>query len=206
MKQHLKQFLIRAIIEFAFFAAIVTICGNVVYNKVDNLLIESLKESVAQQSQSTAYTLGERFQHKLDELQTRADLLQQHAVPLDSVMDIATFGTKEGRTRGILRRDNSAITGSPLPERAAPPASSPPRWSPGSRPQVSRTPGPPPLTEAPPPIEEAPPAFVPSSADVPPPPEDPMGLSAPSRPKEQSPAALEARIIPISSVYSFSGT
>ncbi|MBQ1509662.1 MAG: response regulator [Selenomonadaceae bacterium] len=120
MKQHLKQFLIRAIIEFAFFAAIVTICGNVVYNKVDNLLIESLKESVAQQSQSTAYTLGERFQHKLDELQTRADLLQQHAVPLDSVMDIATFGTKEGRTRGILRRDNSAITGSPLPERALP--------------------------------------------------------------------------------------
>ena len=114
----IDKFVMRAVTEFVIAAVILGIAYNVIYDKVDTMLINALKESVAQQSQSTAYTMKERFQHKLDELQARADLLEQQDAPLDTIMNVDTYGTKEGRMRGILRRDNSPVVGVSLPDEA----------------------------------------------------------------------------------------
>ena len=110
------QFMVWAIVEFFVLSAILSILGAVVYDKMDVLLIDSLKESVAQQSQSIAYSLGERFQHKLDELQARAEMVQQKEISAEDAIEIPTIGTRNGRLRGILRRDNSPVVGWPLPE------------------------------------------------------------------------------------------
>ncbi|MBR1859346.1 MAG: hypothetical protein IJ797_07595, partial [Selenomonadaceae bacterium] len=69
-----KRLIVRALIEFLVLTTVLVATGYFVYNKMDSMLIESLKESVGQQSQSIAYALRERFQHKLDELQMRAEL------------------------------------------------------------------------------------------------------------------------------------
>ena len=111
-----KKFIVRAIIEFIVLATIFSIMRYVFYNKIDVMLIEEIKGAIAQQSQSIAYTLNERFQHKLDELQTRAELLQQNKIPAEDLLDVATIGTKTGRTRGVLRPDHSIIAGTPLPD------------------------------------------------------------------------------------------
>ena len=110
-----KRLIVRALIEFLVLTTVLVATGYFVYNKMDSMLIESLKESVGQQSQSIAYALRERFQHKLDELQMRAELLQQHKKSADELLDIATNGTKTGRSKGILRQDSSVIAGSRLP-------------------------------------------------------------------------------------------
>ena len=109
-----NKFAARAIVEFVALATILSIMGYFIYDKMDRLLIDSVKESVALQSQSIAYTLRERFQHKLDELQSRAELLQKNQMPADELLDIATIGTKTGRVRGVLSNDNSTIAGVPL--------------------------------------------------------------------------------------------
>ncbi len=116
IKQSFNKFVLRATVEFVASALVICVVGYAVYNKVDEVLIESIGESVAQQCQSIAYTLQERFQHKLDELQTRADLLEENKLTPQSVIDVDTFGTKDGRIRGILRRDASVVVGDPLPE------------------------------------------------------------------------------------------
>ena len=105
------KFFLRALIEFVALAAVMSLLGTYVYDRMDILLIDSLRESVAQQSQSTAYVLGERFQHKLDELESRAELIQQGRISAEDAVAIATIGTRDGRKRGILRQDNSAIAG-----------------------------------------------------------------------------------------------
>ncbi len=110
------QFMVWAIVEFIVLSAILSILGAVVYDRMDILLIDSLKESVAQQSHSIAYSLGERFQHKLDELEARAEMLQQGRISPGDAVAIATIGTKGGRLRGILRQDNSPFMGEPLPK------------------------------------------------------------------------------------------
>ena len=69
-KEFFDQFLLQALAEFVALAAVISFLGMCVYDKMDILLIDSLKEAVAQQSQSTAYALEKRFQHKLDELDT----------------------------------------------------------------------------------------------------------------------------------------
>ena len=71
------KFFLRALMEFVALAAVLSLLGTYVYDRMDILLIDSLRESVAQQSQSTAYVLVERFQHKLDELESRAELIQR---------------------------------------------------------------------------------------------------------------------------------
>ena len=114
MKQFANKFFARATIEFIALATILTIIGFFGYCKMDTLLIESLQESVALQSQSIAYTLNERFQHKLDELQTRAELLQQNKMPLNELLEVETIGTKKGRSKGVISEDNSTIAGEPL--------------------------------------------------------------------------------------------
>lgn len=119
VKRFFDQFLLQALAEFVALAAVISFLGMYVYDKMDILLIDSLKESIAQQSQSTAYALGERFQHKLDELKSRAELLQEGRISAEDAVEIDTIGTKEGRTRGILRRDNTAVAGAPLPTSAA---------------------------------------------------------------------------------------
>ncbi len=111
-----NKFFARATAEFITLATILSIIGYFGYCKMDTMLIESLQESIAQQSQSIAYSLRERFQHKLDELQTRAELLQQNKLSADELLDIATIGTKTGRSKGILREDNSTIAGESLPD------------------------------------------------------------------------------------------
>ena len=116
MEKSSNQFLVRAIIEFVTLAIILSIISCLIYQKMDMVLIDSMKESVAQQSQSMAYTLKERFQHKLDELQSRAELLQQNRISAKELIDVATIGTKTGRVRGILREDNSVIAGESLSE------------------------------------------------------------------------------------------
>ena len=116
MERFSNKFVKRAMAEFVVSAIILTIIGHIIYDKMDQWLIESLKESVAQQAQSIAYTLNERFQHKLDELQSRAELLRQNKMPAEDLLDVATIGTKTGRIRGVLREDNSVVAGSPLPE------------------------------------------------------------------------------------------
>ena len=119
VKGFFDQFLLQALAEFVALAAMISFLGMYVYDRMDILLIDSLKEAVAQQSQSTAYALGERFQHKLDELKSRAELLQEGRISAEDAVEIATIGTKEGRTRGILRRDNTTVAGTPLPTSAA---------------------------------------------------------------------------------------
>ena len=109
-----NKFAVRAIVEFVTLATILSLIGYYFYCKIDQMLIESVKEAVAQQSQSIAYGLNERFQHKLDELQSRAELLQNNQMPAEELLNIATIGTKTGRVRGILREDNSIIAGEPL--------------------------------------------------------------------------------------------
>lgn len=116
MRRFANRFVRYATVEFVVLATILSLIGHWGYCKMDNLLINSLKESVALQSQSIAYALRERFQHKLDELQTRAELLQQNKISADELLDIATIGTKTGRIRGILRSDNSTIAGESLPD------------------------------------------------------------------------------------------
>ena len=116
MEKFKNKFLVRAIIEFVTLATLLSIIGYFIYDKIDQMLIDSVKESVAQQSQSIAYTLRERFQHKLDELQSRAELLQQNKMSAEELLDVATIGTKTGRIRGVLREDNSIIAGEPLPD------------------------------------------------------------------------------------------
>ena len=119
VKEFFDQFLLQALAEFVALAAVISFLGMYVYDKMDILLIDSLKESIAQQSQSTAYALGERFQHKLDELKTRAELLQEGRISAEDAVEIDTIGTREGRLRGILRRDNTVVAGAPLPSSAA---------------------------------------------------------------------------------------
>lgn len=109
-----NKFAARALVEFVALATILSMIGYVIYDRMDILLINSVKEAVALQSQSIAYVLRERFQHKLDELQSRAELLQKNQMPADELLDIATIGTKTGRVRGVLREDNSTIAGTPL--------------------------------------------------------------------------------------------
>ena len=116
MERFSNKFVKRAIAEFSVLTIILSIMGHFIYNEMDKMLIESLKESVALQSQSIAYTLNERFQHKLDELRSRAELLQQNKMPAEDLLDVATIGTKTGRIRGVLREDNSVVAGSALPE------------------------------------------------------------------------------------------
>ena len=119
VKGFFDQFLLQALAEFVALAAVISFLGMYVYDKMDILLIDSLKESIAQQSQSTAYALGERCQHKLDELKTRAELLQEGRISAEDAVEIDTIGTREGRLRGILRRDNTVVAGAPLPSSAA---------------------------------------------------------------------------------------
>ena len=109
-----NKFTVRAIIEFVAWATILSLIGYYFYCKIDQLMIESVKGAVAQQSQSIAYSLNERFQHKLDELQARAEILQKNQMSPAELLDIATIGTKTGRVRGILREDNSVIAGEPM--------------------------------------------------------------------------------------------
>ncbi len=112
------QFMAWAAVEFFVLSAVLSILAAAVYDKMDVLLIDSLKESVAQQSQSIAYSLGERFQHKLDELQARAEMVRRKEISAAAAIEIPTIGTRDGRLRGILRRDNSPVVGRPLPEKA----------------------------------------------------------------------------------------
>ena len=112
------RFFLWALVEFLALASVISLLGMLVYDKMDILLIDSLKEAVAQQSNSTAYVLGERFQHKLDELEARAELVQQGRIIAEDAVAIATIGTRDGRTRGILRRDNTSAAGSTLPPSA----------------------------------------------------------------------------------------
>ena len=109
-----NKFTVRAIVEFVAWATILSLIGYYFYCKIDQLMIESVKGAVAQQSQSIAYSLNERFQHKLDELQARAEILQKNQMSPAELLDIATIGTKTGRVRGILREDNSVIAGEPM--------------------------------------------------------------------------------------------
>ena len=111
-----NKFTVRAIVEFVALATILSLIGYYFYCKIDHILIESVKDAVALQSQSIAYGLNERFQHKLDELQTRTELLQKKQFPAEELLDIATIGTKKGRDRGILHEDNSTIAGESLPD------------------------------------------------------------------------------------------
>ena len=109
VKEFFDQFLLQALAEFVALAAVISFLGMYVYDKMDILLIDSLKESIAQQSQSTAYALGERFQHKLDELKSRAELLQEGRISAEDAVEIDTIGTREGRLRGILRRLDGSV-------------------------------------------------------------------------------------------------
>lgn len=112
------RFFLWALVEFLALASVLSLLGMFVYDKMDILLIDSLKEAVAQQSNSTAYVLGERFQHKLDELESRAELVQQGRIIAEDAVAIDTIGTRDGRFRGILRRDNAPVAGSALPPSA----------------------------------------------------------------------------------------
>ncbi len=113
-----NRYFVQALIEFFVLAAIISLIGLAAYNRMDILLIDSLRESVAQQGQSTAYVLGERFQHKLDELQARTELLQKGEISPEDAIAIATIGTRDGRLRGILRKNNTPLVGKPLPPKA----------------------------------------------------------------------------------------
>ena len=117
-KEFFDQFLLQALAEFVALAAVISFLGMCVYDKMDILLIDSLKEAVAQQSQSTAYALEKRFQHKLDELAVRAEILQRGEISAEAAVEIDTIGTREGRERGILRQDNTSVAGKPLPTTA----------------------------------------------------------------------------------------
>ena len=111
-----NKFAVRALAEFVTLATILSIIGYITYCKIDQMMIEAVKDAVAQQTQSIAYSLNERFQHKLDELQERAELLQNKQFPAEELLDIATIGTKTGRVRGILHEDNTTLAGEALPE------------------------------------------------------------------------------------------
>ena len=112
------RFMVWALIEFLVLGTIMSLACLAAYNKTDTLLIDALRESVAQHNQSIAYVLGERFQHKLDELQARAELVQKKEITPEDAIAIATIGTKDGRLRGILRKDNTPLVGTPLPPKA----------------------------------------------------------------------------------------
>ena len=114
MKKSSKKLIIKAIIEFVVLATVLSVLRFIIYQKIDVMLIDELKGAIAQQAQSIAYGLNERFQHKLNELRSRVELLQQNKMSAENVIDIATIGTKTGRTRGIIRQDNSTIVGEPL--------------------------------------------------------------------------------------------
>lgn len=116
MRRFANKFVKYAIIEFTVLTTILSLIGYWGYCRMDKLLIDSMQASVAQQGKSIAYALRERFQHKLDELQTRAELLQQNKISANELLDIATIGTRTGRLRGILRADNSTVAGESLPD------------------------------------------------------------------------------------------
>ena len=116
MEKAPKKFIFRAVIEFIILAIFLSGVRYVIYHKIDDMLVNELQGAIAQQSQSIAYTLNERFQHKLDELKDRAELLQQNKMSAQDILDIATIGTKTGRTRGILRADGSTVAGESLSE------------------------------------------------------------------------------------------
>ena len=116
MKNTSGKFLARAVAEFIILAVILIIARHSIYNKIDTMLIDELKGAVAQQSQSISQALNGRFQQTLNELQARARLIQQNVISPEESLDKATIGNQIGRTRGILRQDNSAIVGQPLPK------------------------------------------------------------------------------------------
>ena len=116
MKKTFGKFLTRAAVEFIILAVILIIARHSIYNKIDSMLIDELKGAVAQQSQSISQALNGRFQQTLNELQARARLIQQNVISPEESLDKATAGNQIGRTRGILRQDNSAIVGQPLPK------------------------------------------------------------------------------------------
>ncbi len=115
MKVSTRKFVIRAIIEFIVLAIVLTLLRSVIYNKIDEMLIDELKGAVAQQSQSISQALNGRFQQTLGELQARAQLVQHNTMTPNEVLDRATLGPNSGTTRGILRQDNSPVAGAPLP-------------------------------------------------------------------------------------------
>lgn len=116
MEKFSKQIILRAVCEFLILAVIMCILRSVLYSKIDVMLLEEIQGAIAQQAQSIAYTLNERFQHKLNELQNRAELLQNGRMSAEELLDVATIGTTTGRTRGVLRQDNSTIAGASLPD------------------------------------------------------------------------------------------
>ena len=106
----------RAIIEFVILALILSTARYFIYNKIDVMLIDELRGAVAQQSQSISQAMNGRFQQTLNELQARANLVQREVVTAGDSLDRATSNPRIGRTRGILRRNNTPVAGLPLPD------------------------------------------------------------------------------------------
>jgi len=116
MEKSSRQLIVRAIVEFVILAVILGIARHIIYNKIDIMIIEELKGAVAQQSQSISQALNGRFKQTLGELQARTILIQQNIVTVEESLDKPTSNPRIGRTRGILRRNNSPVAGAPLNE------------------------------------------------------------------------------------------
>ena len=116
MKHSSKKLITRAIIELVVLVALLSVTRYIVYNKIDAMLIEELKGSVAQQTQSIADSLNDRFRKELRELKIRAEIFRNGEMTAEEVIDRAMIGPRTSKSKGILRRDNSAIVGESLPD------------------------------------------------------------------------------------------
>ena len=74
---------LRAVIEFLLLSIIFGILGYFIFVKIEDEVIASLEESVAQQGQSLAFGIDQQSKHEFGKLRTGAILVEQNKVSVE---------------------------------------------------------------------------------------------------------------------------
>ncbi len=103
----------RAIFEFIFFTVILCGMGYLAHFQVKEMINESLKESVRKHTNTIVHSIEHEFQQEIKEMHLGASMVERGEVSVNSLINVTNALERGTENTGILRRDGSAVDGSP---------------------------------------------------------------------------------------------
>ena len=105
---------VRAVIEFLIIALILFAVGGLVHLKINEMLDQSLEESLRKHIKTLAYSVESQFNQELGELRDGALMVKQKRLAAKDLIDVANI-QGQGSRIGIIRDDGQLLAGDPLP-------------------------------------------------------------------------------------------
>ena len=109
----IKKYAAQSTAEFIALLIIMSVIGYGVYNKIDELLIKALEESVAQQSESIANGLKNQLEEELKKLRATAKSAENGIIKYEELPEVIRFN-EQGETMGIIKESGELIAGNTL--------------------------------------------------------------------------------------------